>query len=66
MFITTNKHAMDPRYRDSFRQPINMKDYFKGKPEELGKAITLAAIVETYALLGLLISFLAYNGVNVG
>lgn len=36
------------------------------KPEELGKAITLAAIVETYALLGLLISFLAYNGVNVG
>ncbi|MBR3696872.1 MAG: V-type ATP synthase subunit K [Clostridia bacterium] len=36
------------------------------KSEELGKAITLAAIVETYALLGLLISFLAYNGVNVG
>lgn len=36
------------------------------KPDELGKAITLAAIVETYALLGLLISFLAYNGVVVG
>ena len=36
------------------------------KPEELGKAITLSAIVETYALLGLLVSFLAYNGVNVG
>ena len=34
--------------------------------DELGKAITLAAIVETYALLGLLISFLAYNGVVVG
>ena len=34
--------------------------------DELGKAITLAAIVETYALLGLLISFLAYNGVIVG
>ena len=33
---------------------------------DLGKAITLAAIVETYALLGLLISFLAYNGVVVG
>ena len=35
------------------------------KPEESGKAITLAAIVETYALLGLLISFLTYNGINV-
>ena len=34
--------------------------------DDLGKAITLAAIVETYALLGLLISFLAYNGVIVG
>ena len=34
--------------------------------DDLGKAITLAAIVETYALLGLLISFLAYNGVTVG
>ncbi len=36
------------------------------KPEELGKAITIAAIVETYALLGLLVSFLAYNGVQIG
>lgn len=36
------------------------------KPEELGKAITFAAIVETYALLGLLVSFLAYNGIVVG
>lgn len=36
------------------------------KPEESGKAITLAAVVETYALLGLLISFLTYNGVNIG
>lgn len=36
------------------------------KPEELGKAITFAAIVETYALLGLLVSFLAYNGVQIG
>lgn len=34
--------------------------------DDLGKAITIAAIVETYALLGLLISFLAYNGVVVG
>ena len=34
--------------------------------DDLGKAITLAEIVETYALLGLLISFLAYNGVVVG
>lgn len=36
------------------------------KPDELGKAITFAAIVETYALLGLLVSFLAYNGIIVG
>lgn len=36
------------------------------KPEELGKAITFAAIVETYALLGLLVSFLAYNGIQIG
>lgn len=36
------------------------------RPEELGKAITIAAIVETYALLGLLISFLACSGVQVG
>ncbi|MCC0630239.1 V-type ATP synthase subunit K [Clostridioides sp. ES-S-0108-01] len=36
------------------------------RPEELGKAITFAAIVETYALLGLLVSFLAYNGIAVG
>jgi V/A-type H+-transporting ATPase subunit K len=36
------------------------------RPEELGKAITIAAIVETYALLGLLISFLACSGVAIG
>ncbi|MDN9585396.1 permease, partial [Clostridioides difficile] len=36
------------------------------RPEELGKAITFAAIVETYALLGLLVSFLAYNGTSIG
>ncbi|MBT2158714.1 V-type ATP synthase subunit K [Clostridioides difficile] len=36
------------------------------RPEELGKAITFAAIVETYALLGLLVSFLAYNGIAIG
>ncbi len=36
------------------------------KPDELGKAITFAAIVETYALLGLLVSFLAWNGIVVG
>lgn len=33
---------------------------------EAGKAITIAAIVETYALLGLLASFLAVNGIQVG
>lgn len=36
------------------------------KPEELGKAITFAAIVETYAILGLLISFLMLNGIQIG
>ena len=36
------------------------------KPDELGKAITFAAIVETYAILGLLASFLALNGIQVG
>lgn len=35
-------------------------------PKELGKAITFAAIVETYAILGLLVSFLAMNGIQVG
>lgn len=62
--------------------PIGVVGYFSGlhqgkaavagvgivakKPEELGKAITFAAIVETYALLGLLVSFLAYNGIVIG
>ena len=36
------------------------------KPEHNTKGIILSAMVETYALLGLLISFLAYNGVVVG
>ena len=35
------------------------------KPEESGKAITMAALVETYAVLALLISILAINGVPV-
>jgi V/A-type H+-transporting ATPase subunit K len=35
------------------------------KPEESGKAITMAALVETYAVLALLISILAVNGVPV-
>ena len=32
------------------------------RPEEMGKAIIFPAIVETYAILGLLASFLMYNG----
>ena len=36
------------------------------RPEEAGKAITMAAIVETYALLGLLVSFLVVSGVSIG
>ena len=35
MFISTNKHAMDPRYRETFRQPLDMKDYYKNKENEL-------------------------------
>ena len=35
MFISTNKHAMDPRYRETFRTPLDMKDYYKNRPEEL-------------------------------
>ena len=33
-------------------------------PEEMGKAIIFPAIVETYAILGLLVSFLIVNGVK--
>ena len=36
------------------------------RPEEMGKAIIFPAIVETYAILGLLASFLMYNGIMVG
>ena len=36
------------------------------RPEEMGKAIIFPAIVETYAILGLLASFLMYNGIVVG
>ena len=34
------------------------------RPEEMGKAIIFPAIVETYAILGLLVSFLIVNGVK--
>jgi V/A-type H+-transporting ATPase subunit K len=34
------------------------------KPEEIGKSIIFPAIVETYAILGLLISFLAVSGIK--
>lgn len=36
------------------------------KPEEMGKAIILSAMVETYAVLGLLATILLLNGINVG
>ncbi|MFH1565242.1 MAG: V-type ATP synthase subunit K [bacterium] len=36
------------------------------QPAEVGKAIILTAMVETYAVLGLLASILLINGVNVG
>ena len=35
------------------------------RPEELGKAITFAVLVETYAVLALLTSFLLVNGIQV-
>ena len=35
MFVSTNKHAMDPRYRETFRTPIDMKDYYKNKEKDL-------------------------------
>lgn len=35
------------------------------KPGELGKGIILAAVVETYAVLGLLISILLLNGIQI-
>ena len=34
------------------------------KPNESGKAITFAALVETYAILALLVSVLALNGLT--
>jgi V/A-type H+-transporting ATPase subunit K len=36
------------------------------KPEEQGKAMLMTVMVETYAVLALLISFLLVNGVQVG
>lgn len=36
------------------------------KPEEQGKAMLMTVMVETYAVLSLLISFLLVNGVSVG
>ncbi len=35
------------------------------KPTEVGKGIILAAVVETYAVLGLLATILLLNGINV-
>ena len=35
------------------------------RPEETGKAIIFAAMVETYAVLGLLVSILLINGVKI-
>ena len=36
------------------------------KPEEFGKAMLMTVMVETYAVLSLLISFLLVNGVSIG
>ena len=36
------------------------------KPTELVKGMTIAAVVEFYAVLALLVSFFAVNNVNIG
>jgi V/A-type H+-transporting ATPase subunit K len=36
------------------------------RPEQMGKAMVLPAMCETYAVLGLLVSFLALRGIKVG
>lgn len=36
------------------------------RPEMSGKGITMTVMVETYAVLSLLVSFLAVNAINVG
>jgi V/A-type H+-transporting ATPase subunit K len=36
------------------------------KPTELVKGMTMAALVETYAVLALLVSFIAINNINIG
>lgn len=36
------------------------------KPTELVKGMTMAALVETYAVLALLVSFIAVNNINIG
>jgi len=35
MYITSTKHAYDPRYKESFRQPIKQSDYFNNRKDEL-------------------------------
>ena len=39
MYVTTYKNAFDDRYRESFREPVDTKDYYKNRPEELKKYI---------------------------
>jgi V/A-type H+-transporting ATPase subunit K len=36
------------------------------RPEQMGKAMVLPAMCETYAVLGLLVSFLMLRGIKVG
>jgi hypothetical protein len=35
MYVTTTNHAYDPRYKESFRQPIKQTDYYKNRQHEL-------------------------------
>ena len=44
--------------------PWKCYDCIAKKPDQFGKAIILPAMVETYAILALLISILAVNGIN--
>jgi hypothetical protein len=35
MFITTYKHTLDAKYKETFRQPIKVRDFYKNKQDDL-------------------------------
>lgn len=55
-------------YQSAYRQgraSIAAMNVIAKRPEELGKAMMYPALVETYAVLALLVSFLMWLGINV-